>query len=337
MIRSDLTYAMAAGKPMLIDPLKVKSFLANANLILSNPDLAYMLSQYTSPEKYESKARDVKKPRADFDEPETDTEPSAGPPSSISKDCSPYIRDGIGIIPVYGVIGKGLSTLEKMLGCADIDVITKSLNDWKDREDVYEVLFHIDSGGGSTTGLEELAKKIRNYSKPTISFSESDCGSAAFWIGSQCKRFVVTPSASVGACGVYITLNDTSEKLAKTGEKVVVIKSGKYKAAGVEGTVLSDEQTANLQEEVDELHNRFIRDVTSVRTFAQLDDLQGQSFYGDNAANRGLATGVMDSFEDLIKDIKDTRRFAHTTVLPQMYGSQPTNNPISLNYQPYIG
>lgn len=335
MIRNDLCYAMTAGKPLLIDPLKVKSFLANANLILSNPDLAYMLSQYATPEKYESKARDVSKPRADFDEPEN--EPSADKSASVAKDCSPYITDGIGVIPVYGVIGKGLTTLEKMLGCADVEVISRTLNDWEDRDDIYEVLFDIDSGGGSTTGLEELAKKIRNYKKPTIAFTESDCGSAAYWIGSQCKRFYATPSSSVGACGVYITLTDSAEKFTKAGEKVVVIKSGRYKAAGVEGTTLSEEQQANLQEEVDELHRRFIRDVTAVRTFAQLDDLQGQSFYGDISAQRGLTTGVIDSMDDLIKEIKDARKFAHTTIYPTMYGSTPTNNPVSLNLTPYIG
>jgi len=333
MIRSDLTYALSAGKPLLIDPLKAQAFLASANAILNNPDLAYMLSQYSAPEAYEPKARSVRRPRADFDEPAT---PEANE-TSVSKDCSPYVREGMGVIPVFGVIGKGLTTLEKMLGCADVDVISRTMDDWKDRDDIYEVVFHIDSGGGSTTGLEELAKKIRNYSKPTIAFSDSDCGSAAFWIGSQCKRLVVTPSSSIGACGVYITLTDDSEKYAKEGKKVVVIKSGRFKAAGVEGTTLSEDQEANLQDEVDELHRRFIRDVISVRSFAKLEDLQGQSFYGDQAASRGLATGTMDSLEDLFKDIKETRRFAHHTTLPSVYGVSPPIQPQSQTTHPYIG
>jgi len=341
MIRNDLHYALNAGKPLLIDPIKATSFLKNASLILNNPDLAYMLSQF-SPEHYEAKARSVRRPRADFDEPTTSDElsPEANG-TNVSKDCTPYVRDNIGVIPVYGVIGKGLTTLEKMLGCADIDVITRTLNDWKDRDDIHEVLFHIDSGGGSTTGLEELAKKIRLYEKPTIGFSDSDCGSAAFWIGSQCKRLVVTPSSSIGACGVYVTVNDDSEKYAKEGRKVVVIKSGEHKAAGLEGTTLSEIQTAGLQGEVNELHRRFIRDVQSVRQFAQIEDLQGQSFYGDQAASRGLATGVIDSFEDLIKDIKETRKFAHSTLYPSMYGSSsgytPLIQPLSTTPTPYIG
>jgi hypothetical protein len=114
-------------------------------------------------------------------------------------------------------------------------------------------------------------------------------------------------------------MNDDSKKFEKDGRKVIVIKSGKYKAAGVEGTSLTDDQEKQLQVEVDELHRRFIRDVLSVRQFASLDDLQGQSFYGDQAAARGLATGVVDSFEALLKEIQDTRRVAHTTTLSSLY------------------
>lgn len=324
MIRNDLCYALAAGRPMLIDPLKARAFLANANAILSNPDLALLLQKGAN-----HKAKGL---RADDDDTETAPgQPMAGA-ESMAKDCTPYVRDGIGIIPVRGVIGKGLSYLESMLGCADIDVISKQLDTWKERDDIFEILFDIDSGGGSTTGLEELAKKIRNYNKVTIGFTESDCGSAAYWIGSQCKRFVCTPSASVGACGVYITLTDESEKWAKEGKSQVVIKSGKYKAAGVEGTKLTDAQYEDLQREVDELHSRFIRDVRSVRQFAEVEDLQGQSFYGDFAAARGLATGVVDSLEVLIDDIKSTRRFAVTNTLPTYYQS---NNIINTN--PYAG
>ena len=335
MIRSDLTYALSTGKPLLIDPIKAKSFLANANAILSNPELAYLLSQHVSGKSYEPK-KDVGPKGKRFvatDDDEMDTMAGA---TGISVPTRPYIRDGIGIIPVRGVIGKCLSPLEAMLGCADIDTIAKTLDEWKDNDNIFEVILTIDSGGGSTTGLEELAKKIRNYDKPTIGFSDSDMGSAAFWIGSQCKRLVVTPSSSIGACGVYITMNDDRKKYEKEGREVVVIKSGKYKAAGVEGTSLTPDQINALQDEVDELHQRFIRDVVAVRQFAHLEDLQGQSFYGDKAVARGLCTGLVDSFEDLIESIKATRRVAQRTTLPSLY-TQPTYPTSYEGIQPYGG
>jgi len=104
----------------------------------------------------------------------------------------------------------------------------------------------------------------------------------------------------------------------------------------VEGTSLTNDQINALQDEVDELHSRFIRDVVSVRQFARIEDLQGQSFYGDKAVARGLCTGLVDSFEDLIEDIKKTRRVAQRTTLPQMY-SQPTYPTSYEGIQPYGG
>lgn len=121
MIRSDLTYALAAGKPLLIDPIKANAFLAHANLILSNPDLAYMLSQFTAGEGYQSKLAKVGPLLAEDGEP---SEPYAAE-LSVAKNCAPYVVDGVGIIPVRGVIGKGLTRLEAMLGCADVDVIDR--------------------------------------------------------------------------------------------------------------------------------------------------------------------------------------------------------------------
>jgi ClpP class serine protease len=336
MIRSDLHYALKAGRPLLIDPIKAQAFLKNAELIVSNPEIAYHLSAFMNPKPKSEvgpKARRFK--AAPIQEDEDDIETMAAS-AGLAVASQPYVQDGTGVIPVRGVIGKCLSPLEAMLGCADIDRIAEKLDAWSKDDTVFEVVLRMDSGGGSTTGLEELAKKIRNYDKPTIAFTDSDCGSAAYWMASQCKRFVTTPSASVGACGVYITMTDERKKFEKEGREVVVIKSGKYKAAGVEGTSLTPDQINSLQDEVDELHQRFIRDVRSVRQFASLDDLQGQSFYGDKAAQRGLTTGVVDSFESLLEEIKSTRRQAHRQMLPQMY-STPTTPLSGGGLNPYIG
>lgn len=336
MIRSDLTYALKAGRPLLIDPIKAQAFLKNAELIVSNPDIAHHLSAYMNPKPKADVGPKAKRFRAaPVTEDEEDIETMAAS-AGLAVSSQPYVQDGTGIIPVRGVIGKCLSPLEAMLGCADIDRIAEKLDAWAKDDTVFEVVLKMDSGGGSTTGLEELAKKIRLYEKPTIAFTDSDCGSAAYWMASQCKRFVCTPSASVGACGVYITMTDERKKFEKEGKEVVVIKSGKYKAAGVEGTSLTPDQINSLQDEVDELHARFIRDVRAVRQFASLDDLQGQSFYGDKAAQRGLTTGVVDTFEALLDEIKNTRRQAHRQMLPQMYSSPM--NPISVDStNPYIG
>lgn len=315
MIRLDLVYALRAMKPLAIDPLRVQAFLHNADTVLSNPDLAHLLSKYADSNRRVKKSMgknanfDYHADFADDDEDEKCFKPQS----------FPYVQDGIGIIPVDGVIGKGLSPLETMLGCVDIDIISKTLDSWKDRADIYEVVFNFDTGGGTTTGLQELAKKIRNYTKPTIAFTETNCGSAGYWLASQCNRVVCTPSAELGAVGIYITICDESEKYAEEGKRVVIIRSGDYKGAGISGTSLTDKQLKNLNEEVVELHRRFINDVKSTRLFASDEDLQGQTFYGDIAVQRGLATANVDSFKELIEGIKTLRNTIQTSLMPSVY------------------
>ena len=307
MIRNDLSYALSAGRPMLIDPIKVETFLNNANLVLSNPDFAYHLSALTN--NFENKEYKTKNKKQ--------ASPSKNPYSDDSEDidihqlmcCSkpPYVEDGMGIITCKGVIGKGLTPVEVMLGCCDIQMISETLDAWEDRSDVQEIVFKFDSGGGSTCGLQEMAKKIRTYSKPTFAYCEDDCGSAAYWLASQCSRFMVTPSSSIGGVGIYLTMKDESKKRAEEGIKIVVIKSGDYKAAGVENTPLTDLQFQRLQDEVIELHNRFIRDVLSVRIFAKREDMQGQSFYGDDAVINGFATDLIENWKEAVEIIKTER------------------------------
>lgn len=303
MIRNDLCYAMAAGKPMLIDPIKFKAFHDNATLILSNPDIAYHMSCWS--DGYEKRGKRGRSKRAGL--PWGDDQDLDSVESMFSTPTDPYVVGNTGIIPVEGVIGKGLTKVERMLGCCDLKEVGKALDEWAERDDIYEVVFKFDSGGGSTAGLEEMAYKIRNYVKPTNAYCEGDCGSAAYWLASQCNRFFVTPSSSIGAVGIYLVLKDESKKQEEAGVKVVIIKSGEYKAAGVENTPLTDLQFQRLQDEVVELHRRFIRDVTQVRLFADPSNLQGQTFYGDDAVYNSLATNLVHSWEEAKEIIKAVR------------------------------
>ena len=74
----------------------------------------------------------------------------------------PYVLDGIGVIPVVGVIGKGLSPLEKMMGAVDVNEVSEALDAFASDPAVEKVALQISSPGGTVTGVEELANKVRN-------------------------------------------------------------------------------------------------------------------------------------------------------------------------------
>lgn len=212
----------------------------------------------------------------------------------------PYVVGGVGIIPVSGVIGKGLSPLEKMMGAVDVEDISEAIDAFEDAPDVQKIAFHVSSPGGTVTGVEELAVKVAGMSKPTMAYTDSEMASAAYWIASQADQVVASPSSTVGSVGVYLVVPDLSKAYEQMGVEMKVIKAGKFKAAGLEGTTLTEEQVANLQEGVNEIHEDFKSAVRAVRTRVKDEDMEGQVFSGRQAAAKGLVTGLANSFREAL-------------------------------------
>jgi len=213
----------------------------------------------------------------------------------------PYVVDGIGIIPVVGVIGKGLSPLEKMMGAVDINDLSDQVDAMAADPAVEKIAFQVSSPGGTVTGVEELANKIRNLGKPTMAYTDSEMASAAYWISSASDKVTASPSSTVGSIGVYMAIPDYSEAAKMAGIKMVVIKSGKFKGAGIEGTSLDEGQMSNLQDGVDTIHAEFKEAVNMKRKMVKAEAMEGQVFSGKQAAAQGLVTGLADSFNDALR------------------------------------
>jgi signal peptide peptidase SppA len=213
----------------------------------------------------------------------------------------PYVVDGVGTVPIVGVIGKGLSPLEKMMGAVDVNDLSVTLDQMAADPAVEKVALHVSSPGGTVTGVEELANKVRGLGKPTMAYTDSEMASAAYWIASAADRVVASPSSTVGSIGVYLAVPDFSKAAEMAGIKMVVIKSGKFKGAGIEGTSLSEDQIANLQESVDSIHADFKAAVNMKRKMVRAEAMEGQTFSGKQAAAQGLVTGLADSFDAALR------------------------------------
>jgi signal peptide peptidase SppA len=207
------------------------------------------------------------------------------------------------VIPVKGVIGKNLSELETMCGCCDINDVQEMLEDCERDATITTVILNIDSPGGVSVGVPELAEKIKNYSKKVISFTSNEACSAAYWIGSQASEFYATPSSTVGSIGVYVAFPDMSEAFKMDGIKMDVIKAGIYKGAGIPGTSLDNNQRKMLQDEVLEIHADFKNAVKSVRSFVDDASMEGQCFSGKRGAEAGLVTGLVNGFDELMESL----------------------------------
>jgi len=219
-------------------------------------------------------------------------------------------EDGTGVIPIAGVIGKSLSPLEKMTGAVDVSDIADTIDEYCMNPQVTRIAFQVSSPGGTVTGVEELANKVRNIAKPTMSYTDTEMASAAYWVAAAADKVVASPSSTVGSVGVYMVVADYSEAAKAEGIKMIVIKAGQHKAIGVPGAEVTDAHQAHLQEGVDEIHADFKAAVLQTRKLVKAEDMEGQVFSGKQAAQRGLVTGLADSFNEAVS------RWAENSIAP---------------------
>lgn len=209
----------------------------------------------------------------------------------------------LAIVPVKGVIGSGLTELEKMMGATDIEDIQEMLEDAERDPGVETIIFDFDTPGGTVTGVPEMAARIRACKKRTIGWTCKQSCSAGMWLMSQCDEVYVSPSSVVGSIGVYIPIYDMKAAYAEEGITVDLIKAGWAKGAGYTGTSMTPEQRKLFQDDVDEMHKWFIMDIKSVRTYADEADMQGQCWSGKKGAEKNLVSGLMNTFDDLLMAI----------------------------------
>jgi protease-4 len=208
----------------------------------------------------------------------------------------------VAIIPLHGIVGKHLSSLEMACGGCSLDTFQNQLKVAGGNPRIAKILLDVHSPGGTVTGTPETGKLVAAIGqvKPVWAFTDSECCSAALWIASQCERVYATESANVGSVGVRMVLLDFTRKLEEEGVKVNAISSGKYKLLGAPFKALTEDERDMLQTESDQIYSEFKQAVTAVRP---VDDehLQGQVFRGEEAAGIGMIDGVLDDLDDVLR------------------------------------
>lgn len=211
----------------------------------------------------------------------------------------------IGLVPVFGIIGKRLSELETMCGGCDLDQVSAALSQAVADPANVAVILHLDSPGGTVTGVPELAAKIRELTKqkPIYAFTDGLCCSAAYWLAASCTGIFCTTSADLGSIGVYMALVDESAAWAQEGYRMVLIKAGEQKADGIAGLPITEEQVTRWQTEIDEVYRLFTTDVRSGRGSIEDSTMQGQTFMGEAAVKVNLADSLVTDLETLAAQI----------------------------------
>lgn len=218
------------------------------------------------------------------------------------------IKDGVAVIPVYGVIGKGLGWFVDASTDWLKEQIRRAANDAR----VGAILLHIESPGGTVAGMGELIKEIRQAraKKPVLANISEVGASGAYWLASQADRISANEYAVVGGIGVFSLLYDTSKAFERFGVKVHLVTSGALKGQGAPGVKLKKEFLDDVQQKVDTLFDFFLEDVAVGRGMPKESIIplaDGRTFMAAVAMAHGLIDAV-ESFEEALEYAKATGR-----------------------------
>lgn len=212
------------------------------------------------------------------------------------------VENGTAIIPVNGVMVRGVSMADKIGGVVSMEDIERDVKFAVEDPDVKRIVLDIDSPGGMHNGTPELAQVIAEAAKqkPMAAFSAGTMASAAYYIAAGTGQILTTISALSGSIGVVTIWPDVSGAMKDKGVKIKVFSSGDYKGMTPE-VELTEKQTEHLQERVLSLANEFYSHVTGARAGVDQAAFDGRVFMAKEAMSLGLIDGTAQNINEVIK------------------------------------
>jgi len=210
------------------------------------------------------------------------------------------------VIPVEGVLTKDGPAWYG----SNYDSISKALEMSAADSDVKHIVMSVDSPGGEVTGLPETAQLVAEVakSKPVTAMVHGMSASAAYWLTSQARDVVLTPSGEVGSIGVRMMHMDVSKMLDNAGVKVTELYSGDHKTEWSPYKPLSQDAIDAEMPRLQSAHQQFISAVSGARG-ERLGQQMRESRIGEGrmfSANDALSHGLVDilqSQRDFYKSI----------------------------------
>ncbi len=208
------------------------------------------------------------------------------------------ILEGIAILPVLGTLVRRSSYLGAASGLTSYhDIEAQACQAFADPM-VKAVLLEIDSSGGEAGGVFDLAQRLRQLAqtsgKPLWAIADEAALSAAYAIACAADRLWLTRTAEVGSIGVVAVHVDESVADAKAGMTYTFLHAGAHKVDGHPHAPLPAIVAADIQADIEQLHQQFISLVAGFRrlTPESIRDTEARVYRGEAALQAGLADQI---------------------------------------------
>lgn len=212
----------------------------------------------------------------------------------------------VAVIPIHGTLVRRTSGLEAESGLASYTGIAAQLDAALASPEIAAILLDIDSPGGESGGVFDLADRIRAASevKPVWAVANDMAFSAAYALASAATRVFVARTGGVGSIGVIAMHVDQSVKDAQDGVRYTAVFAGERKNDLNPHEPISNEAHAVLKAEVDRIYDLFVETVARHRGLDAnaVRATEAGLFFGPDAVATGLADAV-GSLDDALTQL----------------------------------
>lgn len=209
-------------------------------------------------------------------------------------------RDKVAVVDLTGIIlGEtrtsilGFSPLESM-----VDRVQGQLDKAAEDRHVKALVLRINSPGGTVTASDILYQAVRRYKAkakvPVVASFLDLAASGGYYVAMAADEIVAHPTTITGSIGVIyqdLSLAGLYEKLGVADQS---IKSDRFKDIGSSARLLSAEERAILQSQVDAMFARFLETVHAGRPTLAPERIRALADGRTYVADQALAAGLVD-------------------------------------------
>jgi len=233
----------------------------------------------------------------------------------------------------YGLLGEGVPPGQKVavvdfnqpVTQAYVNKIMKHMEKAKENKDYKEILFIMNSPGGSPTASEELSEYLKSYAKDKniTMYIQGIAASGGYYIASAVKPLYVNKNAIVGSIGVILP-HYSIEKLAKRiGVEEDELSAGKYKKPISFFKKIAQEDKEYLQKQLlKPTYENFITAVAENRGIERqklLPYTEGKIFVGNDASIKGVLVDEVSVLSRVKENLKNRlgKKIKFVNILPK--------------------
>ena len=227
------------------------------------------------------------------------------PPARVAPTQTPKVA----VVPIHGTLVRRTVGLEAESGLTSYAALAAQLDAALSSPEVAAILLDIDSPGGESSGVFDLADRIRAATqvKPVWAVANDMAFSAAYALASAASKVFVSRTGGVGSIGVIAMHVDQSVKDAQDGVRYTAVFAGDRKNDLNPHQPISDQAHAQLQAEVNRIYSLFVETVARHRGLdpSAVRDTEAGLFFGQAAVGIGLADAI-GTFDDALAQLLES-------------------------------